>query len=408
MNDFLGGLIARNLGLAEVLRPRPVSRFEPRGQAPALALRGRATLSTVEREPSPDNELPWDDGMAVDVAPQPDARHQALPRRRSPQAPAMLRVPDAPAVKPPQRSSRRASTRSGQTHTSPHGIEATGAAPQASMPLTVTSTLPTETQRTEATMMSGSFAVLPVETSPTEVRRTQPSQALTLSQPERGTEELRTANRPSSVSAVATHTTASRSPLHHHSNSRVAVRNADSIGIEPGLEPDPDLTRMPAIAPVRPTPEPGQTNERWAAYGASGREEELPRGAPVATAVINRSGLLDMPHLATTDVAVHVFAPPGAPSAHDDDDRRPARAQVIQPLVRAVDPDVRRPTSASPRAGQTPVPLAGEPPPTIQVTIGRIEVRAMPPPASPTQSRRASPIMTLEEYLRQRSHGGRR
>lgn len=49
----------------------------------------------------------------------------------------------------------------------------------------------------------------------------------------------------------------------------------------------------------------------------------------------------------------------------------------------------------------TPQPL-----PTIQVTIGRIEVRATPPPApSPAKSRPASPTMSLEEYLRQRGGG---
>ena len=44
-----------------------------------------------------------------------------------------------------------------------------------------------------------------------------------------------------------------------------------------------------------------------------------------------------------------------------------------------------------------------QPSPTIQVTIGRIEVRATPPPAtSLAKSRPASPAMSLEEYLRQR------
>ncbi len=48
--------------------------------------------------------------------------------------------------------------------------------------------------------------------------------------------------------------------------------------------------------------------------------------------------------------------------------------------------------------GDTP-----QPSPTIQVTIGRIEVRATPPPAtSLAKSRPASPAMSLEEYLRQR------
>jgi hypothetical protein len=46
--------------------------------------------------------------------------------------------------------------------------------------------------------------------------------------------------------------------------------------------------------------------------------------------------------------------------------------------------------------------------PTIQVTIGRIEVRAMPPvaPAAPVQRKKPA-VMGLEEYLEQRARGGR-
>ena len=50
------------------------------------------------------------------------------------------------------------------------------------------------------------------------------------------------------------------------------------------------------------------------------------------------------------------------------------------------------------------------PAPTIQVTIGRIEVRATPPPPAPSQSQqRSTPtIMSLDQYLQQRSKGGDR
>lgn len=50
------------------------------------------------------------------------------------------------------------------------------------------------------------------------------------------------------------------------------------------------------------------------------------------------------------------------------------------------------------------------PEPTIQVTIGRIEVRATPPPTAQPQSqqRSAPPVMSLDQYLQQRSKGGDR
>jgi hypothetical protein len=50
-----------------------------------------------------------------------------------------------------------------------------------------------------------------------------------------------------------------------------------------------------------------------------------------------------------------------------------------------------------------------EPPPmpTINVTIGRIEVKALPPAATPPRPQKtAAPLMSLEEYMRRRNAGG--
>ncbi|MBP1468351.1 hypothetical protein EYB53_021750 [Candidatus Chloroploca sp. M-50] len=65
------------------------------------------------------------------------------------------------------------------------------------------------------------------------------------------------------------------------------------------------------------------------------------------------------------------------------------------------------PVRPHPRHAGTDVTNAAPPMPTIQVTIGRIEVRATAP-ARPTRTERAMPsVMSLDEYLRQRD-GGRR
>jgi hypothetical protein len=43
---------------------------------------------------------------------------------------------------------------------------------------------------------------------------------------------------------------------------------------------------------------------------------------------------------------------------------------------------------------------------TIQVTIGRIEVRATPPPAAPARKRTRPAGKSLDDYLEQRALGG--
>jgi hypothetical protein len=81
---------------------------------------------------------------------------------------------------------------------------------------------------------------------------------------------------------------------------------------------------------------------------------------------------------------------------------RPAAPTAI--IVQHVTPHMK---SAAPAPiGPTAPP---EPAPTIQVTIGRIEVRATPPPATPPpRQRAAAPVMSLDAYLNRRGRGGDR
>jgi hypothetical protein len=58
--------------------------------------------------------------------------------------------------------------------------------------------------------------------------------------------------------------------------------------------------------------------------------------------------------------------------------------------------------------GAVPWPVHTQPPaPTIHVTIGRVEVRATGPTAPAPKPRSAPQTMSLDEYLRKRSGGGR-
>jgi len=84
-----------------------------------------------------------------------------------------------------------------------------------------------------------------------------------------------------------------------------------------------------------------------------------------------------------------------SPSEDRQTSKREPAAAVLQPKVTLVE--------------RAPVPVHREAPAaTIQVTIGRIEVRATPAAKAPVRERPAAPSApSLEEYLRQRSKGSR-
>ncbi len=76
--------------------------------------------------------------------------------------------------------------------------------------------------------------------------------------------------------------------------------------------------------------------------------------------------------------------------------------QPARPVIRPVIPV----TQMSPR-NLPPAGIAS--PPSIQVTIGRVEVRAAPSPAARSRPQApTAPAVTLEDYLRQRATGGPR
>jgi hypothetical protein len=75
-------------------------------------------------------------------------------------------------------------------------------------------------------------------------------------------------------------------------------------------------------------------------------------------------------------------------------------AVVARPEVRST------PRREQPAPFNLPAPPA--PAPTIQVTIGRIEVRATPPATPSAKARKSQPApLSLAEYLRQRTNGGK-
>jgi len=108
--------------------------------------------------------------------------------------------------------------------------------------------------------------------------------------------------------------------------------------------------------------------------------EAAPHNVPDPIEIPRAARLWDTPAPATSNLASNV-APFSAAIL--------ARPQV-KPVARA------------------PKELVETPAPQVHVTIGRIEVRAAPPPPQPARPARASsPVMSLDEYLKQRRGAGR-
>jgi hypothetical protein len=232
---------------------------------------------------------------------------------------------------------------------------------------------------------------------------------------------------------------------------------ARSAGMERGAAALPEGARGPvppeAVSRTAPAQAAGPSPDRPAPRGMRGPEDSSDSRSPTRPAVrpeppiisrdslgrgSRRRGESGTAHevesagrlLRLETVSRSVDLPESPPAA-----RPPARAgaPATEPAgIRPVTPHIQSgagqqpyPHPASPEAdamgrtasgGDRPgaVPsrdsTASQPssePVTVEVSIGRIEVRGTPPPASQRVERRPSPgLMTLDEYLRRRSRGG--
>ena len=102
------------------------------------------------------------------------------------------------------------------------------------------------------------------------------------------------------------------------------------------------------------------------------------------------------------------------PKSHETTESH-AKSVQVEPARSRIRDSAPRPTAAIEPLGLRrfefarhipPARVATPPEPSIQVTIGRIEVRAISSQASSPKERGKSPVMSLNDYLRQRSKRG--
>jgi len=168
------------------------------------------------------------------------------------------------------------------------------------------------------------------------------------------------------------------------------------IGI-PKPVPTPASTRVPASVEER-------APRSLAALHARGVDAESPSPArPAHAPVASRTDasrheppvrvMAAIPATASARAPVRE-APPGPPVR----ERRPA-IQPIAPSITPAQPAGARPARATP---------ASERPPSIQVTIGRVEIRAtVPAPGAAPAPAAARPRVSLDDYLKRTPAGAR-
>lgn len=311
MSDYLDNLVARSLGLAEVVLPRPLSLFEPLPSVTGLLAPDDSSLEQATRS----GELSASPEPMIDRT-APSAPNAEL----SENPPAAHREPQSgpPSPHPVQVIDRSASQSTPQMI--PH---------QPVMPASVAGDAGKRADRSEYAARAGQQTV---DSHPAVSEHVPLRVVLHATTP---------ADRQSTVTSEATPLISAHTAAPEH-----GVTLPESIVPAP-----PSHTLL--VAPVI-TPRPGEPQDRGSTL--SDRAELV---APMIT-----------PRL---DESQH----PGSPLS----DR-------AEPIPYA--PEAERETA-----------------PTIKITIGRVDVRAVMPerPAPRPAPERRNPALSLEEYLKQRSGG---
>jgi hypothetical protein len=222
-----------------------------------------------------------------------------------------------------------------------------------------------------------------------------------------------------------------RSPISETPRSRASPRRGAQAGMLPAELTHQPAAELPGIIAEATGARPAGANDRRHET-APLQAAAVPPSAPAPATPVRAQRRAKSPPLApiirapipVEPAEKHSGAQPAAAEAdiagaelHAQDARhgravqpQPAPASRIEPAqsVRAIVP---APIAAMPRILPAPAHREGATEATtIHVSIGRVEVRATPPPAAarPRSQPAAAPVMSLDEYLRQRAAGGRR
>lgn len=364
MNDYLGNLVTRSFELGDIVQPRPVSLFEPVAATNWPASADAFNLGAGAGEPASGALSPLQSPANL-WAQQPDD---------------LSTPPRQPVGQPPLSVGQ---TDMAQGHqVSLRSTESKGAAGVQSAAETFSSALgPSPRFSASQSWDPPTGAIGPVSADPSATAKGRP-----LSHSE---SELKW---PSDQPAPG------------------PVRPTGSPALEPlGLAEviRPAIERvLQSALPARPAPLPA--TDRSSENVGQGREQPMLESV-VQQIVIERSSTSTIPavdsHASKAGLSTGAAVPESRTAAEaikSPSSLSGQAAVVARPEIRCA--------PGSEVAVPVPIKLARRPEPssTIQVTIGRIEVRAIPPPAPLPKAKKPQPApLSLAEYLRQRANGGK-
>lgn len=364
MIDYLSNLVARQLGKSESVHPRLASRFEP----PA-AIR------------PPDEQMSFEDAEAPDESETGDAFGLETLELTEP-------------VSDVQQSHQLSSPRRTTKYTQPERDDLPPTLPEIS------------TRNQDRTMRAKPLVEQPpAETKavvePVRVQTVSPSLTENLSPPEpvlEATRPLSTPRQsPAPGDAKGNSDKALDAPLHVHSE-----REDERQSIQDNsLMPIQSAPRILSEQNVLPPPPPGRRDDVRITPAAEPREDKqsAPQRKPPPPTGLSR----------------YADSPPQSSDAPHPSLRANQAETTVEPPTRSPEvasnviaqPHVTRSTETKAHA-QAASSEAVEAAPVINVTISRVEVRATPAPAAPRRQSVSTPLMSLDDYLRRRSGGGRR
>lgn len=361
MIDYLSNLVARQLGEIETVHPRIASRFESQ-----TAVRPPGEQMSLGGTEAPVADAPGDEfGLETleliepvsDVPPRP----LSSPRRTTTSA---LTEPADPAPTPPE----------SPTHNLDKPVRASSVVEQ----------LPAESRT----------AVEPVN-----VQAVSHAPAENLSPPVQTPETTRPLSTARQPPAPAPTASKSDKVLDAPTPARSERASERRDGQDDGLMP---MRAAPRIVLERnvlpPPPRRHDVGRASPAVEPSEGEQSVPPPMPRPPAVRSRhADSLPQSGGATTPLRLNPVETPAARPAHSPE---PAANVIAQPRVtRSMEARVSAEAASDEAVEAAPV---------INVTIGRVEVRATHAPAAPRRQDVSAPPMSLDDYLRRRAGGGSR